>query len=89
MTEELSETTSDDVRSVKSTLQETNTNLSAILGKMEITIREFLELTEGDVLLLPTKIDSSIPVMLENKHIFDAYPGSHRKSKALKISKIY
>ena len=25
----------------------------------------------------------------ENKHIFDAFPGSHRKSKALKISKIY
>ncbi len=89
MTEELSETTSDDVRSITTALHTTNTNLSAILGKVDVTIRDILALNKGDVILLPTKIDSSIPVMLENKHIFDAFPGSHRKSKALKISKIY
>ena len=89
MTEELSETTSDDVRSITTALHTTNTNLSAILGKVDVTIRDILALNKGDVILLPTKIDSSIPVMLENKHLFDAFPGSHRKSKALKISKIY
>lgn len=89
MTEELSETSSDDVRSITNALHSTGTHLSAILGKVGVTIRDMLELSEGDVLLLPTKLDSSIPVMLENKHLFDAYPGSHRKSKALKISKIY
>lgn len=89
MNEELSEINSIETESIANTLHKTDTHLSAILGKVEITIRDFLELTEGDVLLLSTKIDSSIPVMLENKHLFDAFPGSHRKSKALKISKIY
>ncbi len=88
MHEEINEITIEDQEAVEEILLETNGNVSAVLGKLNLSIKEILELGEGDVLLLPTKINSPISVYFGNKHIFDGHPGSHRRSKAVKITKV-
>ena len=68
---------------------DTKSNFSAVLGKINLSIKEILELGSGDVLVLPTKINSPISIYFGNKHVFDGNPGSHRRSKAVKITKVH
>jgi len=89
MNEEINEVTIEDQESVQEILMNTQSNLSAVLGKLNLSIKEILELGDGDVLVLPTKVDSPIPVYFGNKHVFDGNPGSHKKSKAVKITKVH
>lgn len=89
MNEEVNEVTIEDQESVQEILMDTQSNLSAVLGKLNLSIKDVLELGNGDVLVLPTKIDSPISVYFGNKHVFDGNPGSHRKSKAVKITKVH
>ena len=89
MNEEVNEVTIEDQESVQEILMNTQSNLSAVLGKLNLSIKEILELGDGDVLVLPTKVDSPIPVYFSNKHVFDGNPGSHKKSKAVKITKVH
>ena len=67
MHEEINEITIEDQEAVEEILLETNGNVSAVLGKLNLSIKEILELGEGDVLLLPTKINSPISVYFGNK----------------------
>ena len=89
MNEEVNEVTIEDQESVQEILMNTQSNLSAVLGRLNLSIKEILELGDGDVLVLPTKVDSPIPVYFGNKHVFDGNPGSHKKSKAVKITKVH
>jgi flagellar motor switch protein FliM len=89
MNEEVNEVSIEDQESVQEILMDTQSNLSAVLGKLNLSIKDVLELGNGDVLVLPTKIDSPISVYFGNKHVFDGNPGFHRKSKAVKITKVH
>lgn len=88
MNEEVNETTLEDQEAVQEILLDTSGNLAAVLGKVNLSIREILELGEEDVLVLPTKVDSPIPVYFGNKHVFEGNPGSRRRSRAVKITKV-
>ena len=88
MNEEVNETTLEDQEAVQEILMDTSGNLAAVLGKVNLSIREILELGEEDVLVLPTKVDSPIPVYFGNKHVFEGNPGSRRRSRAVKITKV-
>ena len=88
MNEEVNETTLEDQEAVQEILMNTSGNLAAVLGKVNLSIREILELGEEDVLVLPTKVDSPIPVYFGNKHVFEGNPGSRRRSRAVKITKV-
>ena len=88
MNEEVNETTLEDQEAVQEILMNTSGNLAAVLGKVNLSIREILELGEEDVLVLPTKVDSPIPVYFGNKHLFEGNPGSRRRSRAVKITKV-
>jgi len=89
MNDEKNETSNEDQESVEEILMNTQGNLSAVLGSINLPIQSILELSEGDVLVLQTKIESSIPVYFGNKHIFNGNPGTHRQSKAVKITKVF
>mgnify|MGYP001167625019 FL=1 len=89
MNDEKAESSLDDQNKVKEILMETKGNLSAVLGKVKLPIKSILELNQGDMLILQTKIKSQIPIYFGNKHLFDGNPGTHRKSKAIKIKKIF
>ena len=89
MNDEKNETSIEDQESVQEILMDTKGNLSAVLGTINLPIQSILELSEGDVLLLQTKIEAPIPVYFGNKHIFDGNPGTHRRSKAVKITKVF
>ena len=88
MNEEVNEITLEDQEAVQEILLDTSGNLAAVLGKVNLSIREILELGEEDVLVLPTKVDSPIPVYFGNKHVFEGNPGSRRRSRAVKITKV-
>tara|TARA_B100001029_G_scaffold176155_1_gene178661 strand:+ start:3785 stop:4762 length:978 start_codon:yes stop_codon:yes gene_type:complete len=89
MNDTKNETSNEDKDSVQNILMDTKGDLSAVLGTVNLPIKSILELSEGDVLLLQTKIESPIPVYFGNKHIFNGNPGTHRRSKAVKITNIF
>ena len=89
MNDQKVETSLEDQESVEEILMDTKSNFSAVLGKINLSIKEILELGSGDVLVLPTKINSPISIYFGNKHVFDGNPGSHRRSKAVKITKVH
>jgi flagellar motor switch protein FliM len=62
--------------------------IKAILGKSEITVNDFLELREGDVLPLETHVNAEIQVKVGELLKFYARPGVRKNKTALKISRV-
>jgi flagellar motor switch protein FliM len=62
--------------------------IKAILGKSEITVSDFLELREGDVLPLETDVNAEIQVKVGELLKFYARPGVRKNKTALKISRV-
>ncbi len=62
--------------------------LSVQLGKKEITLRQLLDLKQGDVLVLDTKTNDSLKVLTKDKVKFFAKPGTLGKKRAVKITHI-
>ena len=64
---------------VKQNLKNTNVNLRAILGKSEITVNDFVNLRKGDVIKLDSRIDSQLPLYIENRQLSYATIGVRAK----------
>ena len=62
--------------------------LRAVLGKSTISINEFLNMQEGDVIKLNTKVGDDVRVYVGNIEKLTALPGSSSGSNAVKISTI-
>ncbi len=60
----------------------------AYAGSAELTLRELLELKEGDVVQLRRKTDDDIVVQIGNEYRYFAKPGKKRGHNAVKITKI-
>lgn len=57
------------------------------LGNANITMQELLELKEGDVILLRTKIHDEQAIKINDKIFFYGHPGVLNNHKAIKITK--
>ena len=57
----------------------------AILGKTLISVDEFLELKQGDILRLDREADDKAIVSIDKKEVFLAEIGLHRFRKSIKI----
>ena len=57
----------------------------AILGKTMISVDEFLELKQGDILKLDRQADDKAIVSIDKKDVFLAQIGLHRFRKSIKI----
>ena len=79
------EPTEDETLLVKENLNRTPLDIKAVLGKGQISINEFINLKEGDVIKLQTRTDQPLPVYVNNKHAFDSIVGMHKKRYALRI----
>lgn len=69
-------------------LENARVNVSAIVGKTTVTIREFANLQEGDVLLLDSYVNSEVSVKVGNLVKFYAKPGISRGKNAIQITSI-
>ena len=60
----------------------------AILGKAIVSVSEFLDLKEGDIVRLDRSADDKAIVFIDKKEVFLAEVGLHRFRKAIKIEQL-
>ncbi|MGX7327781.1 flagellar motor switch protein FliM [Enterococcus bulliens] len=60
-------------------------DLEVILGNAHMTLADFLNLEEGDVLKLDQRISSPLASYVENKPYYFAKPGQHNKQLAVEL----
>ena len=65
--------------------EKANIGVNVTFGETTITLKEFLELKEGDVLKLDTTITDNLSVCINNEKKFLARPGTFKKNIAVKI----
>ena len=59
--------------------------IKGVLGSTNITVNEFLQLTEGDVITLDTSSDSPVKVFVEEHLCYTGKPGTIGKNKGIQI----
>lgn len=69
-------------------LRKFNLPLTATLGQTHLKIRDMLSLEKGDVVALDQRKDEEIVVSLADKPMFLARPGTHRKHRAFKVTRV-
>ncbi|MCF8009918.1 MAG: flagellar motor switch protein FliM [Clostridiales bacterium] len=74
-----------EVELAKYCLRETRVNLEAVLGSTDITIEEFLHLSEGDTLLLNQKINQDLILQVEGSSKFGVQAGQYNNKKAVQV----
>lgn len=62
--------------------------LKAVLGKSTISVNDFMNIQQGDIIKLNSKVDDELSVYVGNIYKFTALPGSSSGSYAIKISSI-
>lgn len=73
---------------IQKMIQKSPIPVKAVLGKTHITIREFLELTESDIIKLDKDIDSDLDIYVGNILKFTGTPGEYKNKVAVKINKV-
>lgn len=62
--------------------------MKAVLGKTHISVREFLELQQMDIIKLDTSIENPVEVYVGNILKFTAKPGAYKNRAAIQIDSI-
>ncbi len=79
------EVTSESIQKIKSRLEKATVNLSAVLGTASIRVKELLELQVGDVIMLESKVDQPVEIVVSSKKKFLARPGTSGSRTAVQI----
>lgn len=66
-------------------IQDVGIEISAELGKAEIIVDDFLQLTKGDVITLDSRFDDPVKVYIENDLCYYAEPGIVGRKKGISI----
>ncbi|MCF7802850.1 MAG: flagellar motor switch protein FliM [Candidatus Marinimicrobia bacterium] len=74
-------------RDIEYNLNNTHLPVRVELGKVDITIKDFINLEVGDVLTTDSKITNELPIIISGKQKFWAKPGIQEKSKAVRITR--
>lgn len=69
-------------------IEKTAVPVKAILGRTHITIKEFLELTKGDIIKLDKDIESDLDVYVGNLLKFSASPGEYKNKFSVRVNRI-
>lgn len=75
-------------RELKTLIGRAEVVYEAILGKTVISVDEFLELKQGDILRLDREADDKAVVAIDKKEVFLAQIGLHRFRKSIKITEL-
>ncbi|MCB2294276.1 flagellar motor switch protein FliM [Clostridium algoriphilum] len=79
------EIVSDSRNKLKDRLNIVSVPLTGVLGSTNITVNEFLQLTEGDVITLDNLSDSPVKVFVEGQLCYTGKPGSIGKKRGIQI----
>ena len=79
------EIVSDSRNKLKARLNIVSLPITGVLGSTNITVNEFLQLTEGDVITLDNSSDSKVKVFVENHLCYTGKPGTIGKNRGIEI----
>jgi len=78
-----------DVRGqMEARLEKAYVPVTAVIGKTNITVSDFISLQTGDIIPLDSFLDSDLNVMVGSLHKFEGKPGISRGRNAIQISSI-
>lgn len=81
-------TTEDRQRMIQK-LNTSNVDINVIFGSTDITLEEFLDLKEGDIIKLDTKLTDDLIVKVNNEKKYFARPGTLNNKISVKITEEY
>jgi len=62
--------------------------VSAVLGKTQITINEFIELQKGDIITIDSYVQSELPILVGDFMKFYGKPGIRKNKNAIQITSV-
>ena len=74
---------------IKEKISDTKSEIIAELGRTSITVRDFINLTVGDVITLDKSIHDGIDIYVENKLKYSGTVGIYHNKLAVKVQKMY
>ena len=78
----------DDLRRLEHWLGLAEISLTVVSGETDITVRDFLQLQEGDVLTLDRRIDEDMDFYLEEKLKYKVQPGTVGRFMAVQVTSL-
>lgn len=79
------ETTHESIMRIQKRIERALINVSAVLGKATITVKELLDIQPGDVIMLDSKVKEPIEIMVGSKKKFLGRPGIQGSKSAVQI----
>ncbi len=79
------ESSAEERKQLEQILKSTKVPVRAILGTGKITAGDLISLKQGDVVKLDTTVDQPLPILVNNRHLFDAAIGMKKRKYACKI----
>lgn len=80
--------TDEDKKSLKNSVEKSKINISVQLGSTFITVKDFLELHKGDVILLDQLAREEIEILVGDKRKYFGVPGTINNKMAVKVTRI-
>lgn len=80
--------TDSDKKSLKDHIEKSNVNVSVNLGSTYITVKDFINLQIGDVILLDKLVKDEIEIMIGDKRKYFGLPGSKNNKMAVQVTRI-
>lgn len=81
--------TTEDRQKMIQKLNTSNVDISVLFGSTEISLEEFLDLKEGDIIKLDTKLTDDLIVKVNNEKKYFARPGTLNNKISVKITEEY
>ena len=83
---EENQTITDDTRTrMKELLKDSPVNISVVIGKNHITLRDLLNIEVGDVIMLKRHVGEAIDLYVNNRLKFKCIPGTHKGFNSVEI----
>ncbi len=79
------ESTEEEKNIIEYNIKNTALPLRIILGKSNVTVKDFLDLRQGDVIALDKRTDQPLEIFAQNKHLFHAVAGIRSRRYAIRI----
>ena len=73
---------------IEKMIQRSKVPIRAVLGQTRVTVKEFLNLAESDIIKLDKSIDSELDIYVGNILKFKGSPGEYKNKSAIKINHV-
>ncbi|NLM03878.1 MAG: flagellar motor switch protein FliM [Clostridiales bacterium] len=80
--------TESDKKSLREHIEKSNVNVIVNLGSTYITVKDFINLQIGDVILLDKLVKDEIEIMIGNKRKYFGLPGTRNNKMAVQVTRI-